>query len=237
MQKLKTNIITMFFVVAAAVAAQAQDIIFTVKAEKIEAKIIEVDIHVVRYKQYDYQDGPVYVIKKSDIDSIVFQNGRVSVFEKIQEEASVDTTNKSNAMTYAAFSDMDDDEMAAFLQTNDSKNYEIFQQGERNARMGKSLFIPGIAITGVGAATIMVGGAFWLFTWGMAQDMMIQAAIVGGVIIAIAQPFVIASIVLRAQGGALKATAKNNYADKVFKNTTSLNFNLCPNGFGMTLHF
>ena len=63
-----------------------QDVIITKKAEKIMAKITEIDIDVVKYKRYDYQEGPTYTIKKSDIASIIYQNGKVEVFEQSKEE-------------------------------------------------------------------------------------------------------------------------------------------------------
>jgi len=79
---MKKIAITTFFAGVIVVATHAQDVIVTTKAEKIEAKVTEIDIDVVRYKQYDFQDGPTFIIKKLDIDFIVYQNGQVVVFEQ-----------------------------------------------------------------------------------------------------------------------------------------------------------
>jgi hypothetical protein len=80
MKKIK-RIITVALALTASTAMHAQDIIVTTKAEKITAKVTEIDIEVVKYKQYDYQEGPTHTIKKSDIASIVYQNGKVEVFK------------------------------------------------------------------------------------------------------------------------------------------------------------
>jgi hypothetical protein len=75
-------------------SVSAQDTILTTQSEKIIAKIIEVDIEVVKYKQYNYQEGPTHTIKKTDISSIIYQNGQVTVFE--QNNKSKTKNEKSN---------------------------------------------------------------------------------------------------------------------------------------------
>ena len=86
MQKLRILVFTVSLVLAASVTAYSQDIIVTKKSEKITAKVIEIDADVVKYKQYDHQDGPTYTIKKTEVASIIYQNGRAEVFEPTKEE-------------------------------------------------------------------------------------------------------------------------------------------------------
>ena len=57
-----------------------QDLIITKNAERIEAKVVEIGDATVKYKKWDYLDGPNYTILKSDISSILYQNGEVEVF-------------------------------------------------------------------------------------------------------------------------------------------------------------
>ena len=57
-----------------------QDIIVTKDARRINAKVTEVNVDNVRYKNFDNQDGPVYTLLKSDIASIIYQNGNVETF-------------------------------------------------------------------------------------------------------------------------------------------------------------
>ena len=252
MQNRKNNIITIILAVATSVAAYAQDTIITVKAEKIEAKITEIDIDVVRYKQYNYQDGPIIVIKKSDIDSIVFQNGQVTVFEQPQGETTqqepihTDTIEDEKTIDYESFKRLRDREMADFLKANDSESYAIFFRGETQKSMGRKLLIPSIVFTGIGVGSIAIGyviiplfglitfNPILLYWWENNAHWFLR---VGLSAIIMGQPFFIASIALQAYGGTLKKQAKNNYENKFFKNTTTLNFNLYPNGVGMSLKF
>ena len=83
---IKTAIIV-GFVLTANVTAYSQDIIITKKSEKITAKVTEIEENTVKYKQYEHQDGPTYTIKKADVASIVYENGRVEVFEANNETA------------------------------------------------------------------------------------------------------------------------------------------------------
>jgi len=159
----------------------------------------------------------------------------------------IDTSNNSSTIGYESFKKLDDKQMSAFLKENDAESYAIFRNGEKQRRIGKSLFIPSIAITGVGVGTIAIGGIIiplfalisfnpiLLWWW---EDNVYTFLKVGAYIVAAAQPLWVASIVLQAKGGSLKKLAKNNYENKFFKGqTTSLNFNLYPNGFGVSLRF
>jgi len=67
-----------FFVIT--YACYAQDIIVTKDSRRIEAKVTEVNVDNVRYQLFDNQDGPAYTILKSDIVTILYQNGRVEMF-------------------------------------------------------------------------------------------------------------------------------------------------------------
>ena len=58
----------------------AQDIIVTKDSRRIEAKVTEVNIDNVKYKVFAHQDGPTYTLLKSDIVTILYQNGNVETF-------------------------------------------------------------------------------------------------------------------------------------------------------------
>lgn len=62
--------------------AFAQDIIFSKAEKKIEAKIIEANDEVFKYKSAQNPDGPTYTIARSEIKEIVFENGSVEVFRQ-----------------------------------------------------------------------------------------------------------------------------------------------------------
>ena len=63
----------------------AQDIIVTKDAKKIEAKITEVSKSEIKYKEFDYQDGPTFTLSVEEINSIIYANGKVALYN--QEKA------------------------------------------------------------------------------------------------------------------------------------------------------
>lgn len=65
----------------------AQDIIITKDSKRIEAKIIEVTTTTVKYKKWNYQDGPDIYEAKSNIAAIMWGNGEVEAFNVEVAEA------------------------------------------------------------------------------------------------------------------------------------------------------
>ena len=63
----------------------AQDTITKFNNEKIIAKILEISPTEIKYKKFNFLDGPTYIDKKSDVKMIVFSNGMKEEFK--QEEA------------------------------------------------------------------------------------------------------------------------------------------------------
>jgi len=60
----------------------AQDIIVTNDAKKIEAKILEVSKNEIKYKEFNYQDGPTFTLGFEDINSIIYANGKVALYNQ-----------------------------------------------------------------------------------------------------------------------------------------------------------
>jgi hypothetical protein len=58
----------------------AQDVIVTKEGKKLNAKVTEINENDIRYKNYENLDGPAYTMKKSEIASIMYENGQVDVF-------------------------------------------------------------------------------------------------------------------------------------------------------------
>ena len=63
-----------------------QDIIVTNKAQKIDAKILEVSTSEVRYKELDNLNGPVFILRTDEINSIIYANGKVVLYNEPSEE-------------------------------------------------------------------------------------------------------------------------------------------------------
>lgn len=57
----------------------SQDIIYTKTQGEIKSKIIEIAANEVKYKNYDNQEGPVVVIRKTDVIKIIYENGKEEV--------------------------------------------------------------------------------------------------------------------------------------------------------------
>src|ERR1035437_3586109 len=60
---------------------QAQDTVVKRNNEKVVAKIIEVNQNDIKYKRFDYQDGPTFSIVKWELKYIVYGNGVKESFE------------------------------------------------------------------------------------------------------------------------------------------------------------
>ena len=53
----------------------SQDVITKKSGEDIKAKVMEVTNSEVKYKKFDFQEGPMYTISKDDIVMIRYENG------------------------------------------------------------------------------------------------------------------------------------------------------------------
>lgn len=74
------------FLFAAAPASSAQDKIITRDAQTIEGKVVEVNPYDIKYRRADNPDGPMFVLEKSEIATIIYGNGSVEVFNEDEPE-------------------------------------------------------------------------------------------------------------------------------------------------------
>ncbi len=81
--------------------SNAQDVLYTSKGAKIEAKLTEINASDIKYKEFTNLDGPVYVISKSEIVLIQYANGTTQVINQSpsnyspKKESQVFTSNES----------------------------------------------------------------------------------------------------------------------------------------------
>lgn len=78
---MKRILFTLGLLLGGAMGLSAQDIIKTREGSEIEARIVEITQDEVKYKRFNYLDGPSFVLPTSDIDSIRYENGETEVFE------------------------------------------------------------------------------------------------------------------------------------------------------------
>ncbi len=89
---------------ATTICSFAQDIIVTNKAQKIDAKILEVTSSEIRYKELDNLDGPTFILRIDEINSIIYANGKVVLCNQQQsneiseKQKSAEATAKANAL-------------------------------------------------------------------------------------------------------------------------------------------
>ena len=126
-----------FFFVMVAILCFAQDIIVTTDARRIEAKVLEVSDSEVKYKETDNLEGPTFVISTSNISSIVYANGKVSLFQgtptATKEQADFNPTPSyltriGEKYTYKGVV-MRGDAYANFLNDNCPNAYQIYHSG------------------------------------------------------------------------------------------------------------
>lgn len=76
--------------------SKAQDTIIKINGDTIFAKISEITPTEIKYKKFNFQDGPFYVENKSEIKQITYSNGLKEVFSVKEVKASVPETNANN---------------------------------------------------------------------------------------------------------------------------------------------
>src|SRR5678809_1551272 len=61
-------------------ASFSQDKIYRNNGKVVEAKILEIASDEIRYKEFNNQDGPIYILETDKIKKIVFENGTSQQF-------------------------------------------------------------------------------------------------------------------------------------------------------------
>lgn len=67
----------------------SQEIITLVNGDVIRAKILEIRQTEISYKKFDLQSGPTYIVNKSDIATIAYEDGTKDSFNSDQSEQEV----------------------------------------------------------------------------------------------------------------------------------------------------
>lgn len=76
-----------------ALAAQAQDYIVKRDGTKIEAKVLEISSTEIRYKLFTQPDGPLRIIRISEVEEIIYEDGQFDKFEqRTSDSGPVSTT-------------------------------------------------------------------------------------------------------------------------------------------------
>lgn len=92
---MKTLIISIFLLICST-HLFAQDIITLKSGEEIKAKVTEIANTEIKYKKFDNQSGPAYVLQKSEIFMIKYENGEKEVFTNANTS---NRTTRNNSIT------------------------------------------------------------------------------------------------------------------------------------------
>ena len=75
------------------IQVSATDIIILKNSTKIDAKILEVSSTEVKYKKINSLDGPTFVVRTNEINSIVFENGDVQTYSTTHQQSPSQESN------------------------------------------------------------------------------------------------------------------------------------------------
>lgn len=92
---MKKTLISAIAVFICCIGASAQDIIVMRDGKSIEAIVMEISSSYVKYKRYDYQNGPTFTTKAETISRIEFQNGTSQEFNPQESRAMTDAAGES----------------------------------------------------------------------------------------------------------------------------------------------
>lgn len=97
---MKKVILVFFVTLLISKLSFSQDIITLKTGEQIRTKIMEVGQSEIKYKKFDNQNGPVYIVVKSDVDGITYENGTKDTFntETSKSETAPANSAQKNAV-------------------------------------------------------------------------------------------------------------------------------------------
>jgi hypothetical protein len=79
----------------------AQDIITNKSNEEVQAKILEISSNEIRYKKFDNLNGPTFIVAKSEILEIRYENGTKDIFTEEKKNETVSAPTQSNDSLYS----------------------------------------------------------------------------------------------------------------------------------------
>lgn len=109
------------------VGANAQDVITKRNGDDIKAKVLEITLTELKYKNFNNLDGPIISIAKSDVIFVKYENGTKDVFV---EEKMADISNPSGL----------DNEKLALVGKADARRYYKGYSGAGSGTLVTGLF-------------------------------------------------------------------------------------------------
>lgn len=256
------KVLTLMVAVLTAFNLFAADVIVTRDARRIEAKILEVSSSEIKYKEANNLDGPTFVLTSAEINTIIYSNGSVKVFDQPQQAPAQQTYNnagynnnynagysntpafaglpitKNDDYYYMGDQRMTEDQYFEFIKQNCSVAWESYQKGNLLWKQGWALF-------GVGMGLLIPGSVLYsLGMPGVASRYDEPALWIPGIIfLTSGSALTTASVPCLIVGGIKKYNSHNVYNDNCASRqqakATPITFGITAggNGVGVAMNF
>lgn len=145
---MKKTLATMLFLLIVMTMA-AQDLIFKRDGSKVEAIIVERNEFDIRYRRINYQNGPLFLVNLSDLDSIIYANGDIEVFV-LESEIVPPLTKDSHNHYFYHGNRISTSEMVDLLRNNCPDAYQQYRSNLHDEIWGACLTGAGIVLLGFG---------------------------------------------------------------------------------------
>jgi len=83
-------------VIGFGISVNAQDIILKKDGSEIKAKVLEITDQQIKYKDFDFIDGPIRNINISEVFLIIYENGKREVFNKTEVKKTSTETKETS---------------------------------------------------------------------------------------------------------------------------------------------
>lgn len=219
-------------------AGNAQDIILKKDGLEIESKILEITDQQIKYRDFDFLNGPVRNIPISEVLMITYENGKKEFFDKevslpFMNEDSIPQTLNELKNEFDRIGENDVMMLSFFKRNNYTKYSNDFGEACIMRNKGKTLLITGIGLTVAGTISMFLSYTVSDWYW---------VSLIGYAFMIAGEALIITSIPISAIAGAKKKKIKNEFARKYFgidnyTYTPTLNLGVTANGFGITLNY
>ncbi len=154
-----------FFCLLGSTEIEAQDTIVKRNQDVIIAKILEVNPGDVKYKRFDYQEGPTFTVEKSELRYIVFHNKVKESFENFKS-SSVSTAfpvkkdltiQPAGKYYYYLNQQIPEQDMLDIVWKQQDKKLKLLVKKTEELKVLKNSFLAGAIVLGTAGLLTFVG--------------------------------------------------------------------------------
>ena len=228
--------LSLVFMMLLGFSSTAQDLILKHDGIEIKAKVLEITDQHIKYKDFDFQNGPIRNINISDVFMITYKNGQKEIFnEQTSTEKNHTVSSSDLKKEFDLIGSNDQAMLNFFIKNNFPEYYDRFASACHQRSTGRALQGTGVGLTVLGIATEIVGSI-------NRATPDATCMIVGCSLVVIGEGLIIASIPVSITAGARKRMIKNDFAQEHFgiedyTYQPKLNFGSTSNGVGLIFSF